>query len=312
MSLVAHVLGRPHTSTARIATGVAIAATAPLLLGSIILSRYDLWPATVTAAAVAALVAGRGRIAFGLLGLAIAIKLYAGVLVPVALAYVWRRRGRKEALVCVAALAAVLVACFGPFLVLAPHGLSNSVIRESSRPLQIETLGSSLLLGAHQLAGTTVSVVTSYRSQNLVGSTPDLLATLQTVVQGILIVLILTRFLRRPPGQDALVLASAASVCAFVAFGKVLSPQFLLWLIPLVAMLRSRRGLAAGALLVTAIVLTQVLAPHHYFKLVFELAPTETWLLVARNFLLVTLVAVLLWPERTGAATRTRTGTAAA
>ena len=132
------------------------------------------------------------------------------------------------------------------------------------------------------------------------------------MVQGILIVLILTRFLRRPPGQDAFVLASAASVCAFVAFGKVLSPQFLLWLIPLVAMLRSRRGLAAGALLVTAIVLTQVLAPHHYFKLVFELAPTETWLLVARNFLLVTLVAVLLWPERTGAATRTRTGTAAA
>jgi uncharacterized membrane protein len=310
--LVAFVLGRLYASTMRIAAGVTIAAIAPLLLGSIMLSRYDLWPAMVTAAAIAALVAGRGRIAFGLLGLAIAVKLYAVILVPVALAYAWRRRGRREALVCVTALVAVLIACFGPFLVLAPHGLSNSVIREVSRPLQIETLGSSLLLGAHQLGGTPVSVVTSYRSQNLVGSTPDLLASLQTVAQGILLVLILARFIRRPPEHEALVLASAASVCAFVAFGKVLSPQFLVWLIPLVAMLRGNRALAAGALLVTAMVLTQILAPHHYFKLVFELAPTETWLLVVRNLLLVTLVGALLWPERTRRAALTGTTSEAA
>jgi uncharacterized membrane protein len=309
--LVAFVLGRLNASTARIATGVAIAATAPLLLGAIMLSRYDLWPAMVTAAAVAALVGGRGRIAFALLGLAIAVKLYAGILVPVALAYVWRRRGRREALLCAAALAAVLVACFGPFLVLAPHGLSNSVTRESSRPLQIETVGSSLLLAAHQLTGTTITVVTSYGSQNLVGSTPDLLATLQTAAQAILLVLILIIFLRRPAEPDALVLACAASVCAFVASGKVLSPQFLVWLVPLVPMIRGRRSLPAGALLVAVMVLTQVLVPHRYFKLAFALAPTETWLLVARNVLLVILVAVLLWPERIRAAARSRTASAA-
>ena len=52
-------------------------------------------------------------------------------------------------------------------------------------------------------------------------------------------------------------------------------------------------------------VLTQVLVPHRYFELAFELAPTETWLLVARNLLLVTLVAVLLWPERARATAHT-------
>jgi hypothetical protein len=205
----------------------------------------------------------------------------------------------------------VLVACFGPFLVLAPHGLSNSVTRESSRPLQIETVGSSLLLAAHQLTGTTITVVTSYGSQNLVGSTPDLLATLQTAAQAILLVLILIIFLRRPAEPDALVLACAASVCAFVASGKVLSPQFLVWLVPLVPMIRGRRSLPAGALLVAVMVLTQVLVPHRYFKLAFALAPTETWLLVARNVLLVILVAVLLWPERIRAAARSRTASAA-
>jgi hypothetical protein len=92
-------------------------------------------------------------------------------------------------------------------------------------------------------------------------------------------------------------------VCAFVAFGKVLSPQFLVWLVPLVPMLPGRRGLAAGALLIAALVLTQILFPHHYIQLAFGLAATETWLLVARDLLLVALVAVLLWPgERRGAA----------
>jgi hypothetical protein len=96
-----------------------------------------------------------------------------------------------------------------------------------------------------------------------------------------------------------------------VASGKVLSPQFLIWLVPLVAILRGRRGLPAGALLVAMMVLTQVLVPHHYFKLAFELAPTETWLLVARNLLLVILVAVLLWPERTRPTARDRTASGA-
>jgi hypothetical protein len=96
-----------------------------------------------------------------------------------------------------------------------------------------------------------------------------------------------------------------------VASGKVLSPQFLVWLVPLVPMIRGRRSLPAGALLVAVMVLTQVLVPHRYFKLAFALAPTETWLLVARNVLLVILVAVLLWPERIRAAARSRTASAA-
>ena len=37
------------------------AALAPLLLGSVILSRFDLWPAAIVAAALAALVSGRVR-----------------------------------------------------------------------------------------------------------------------------------------------------------------------------------------------------------------------------------------------------------
>src|SRR5438128_8178281 len=60
------------------------AALAPLALGSVVLSRFDLWPAALVAAALAALLSGRLRLGNGLLGIAIAVKLYPAVLVPLA------------------------------------------------------------------------------------------------------------------------------------------------------------------------------------------------------------------------------------
>ena len=53
-----------------------------------------------TAAALCALVTGRLRLGHVALGAAIAAKLYPAVLVPLAVVYVWRREGRREALVC--------------------------------------------------------------------------------------------------------------------------------------------------------------------------------------------------------------------
>jgi hypothetical protein len=85
-------------------------------------------------------------------------------------------------------------------------------------------------------------------------------------------------------------------VCAFIAFGKVLSPQFLLWLIPIVPLVRGRRGCAATALLTAALVLTQVWFPRRYWDYVY--AFHNAGAVLARNVALVALLAVLVWPER--------------
>ena len=295
MAFVLRAVGR---GAASIWASLAVAALAPLALGSVILSRFDLWPAAIVAAALAALVSGRPRLGHALLGLGVAAKLYPGVLIPLAVAFVWKRWGRREALVCLGLTAGVTAAIVLPFLALAPGGVWQSVDVQLGRPLQMESLGAALLLAAHHAFGLDVTGETSHGSQNLAGSGADALAILFTIVQIAVLVWIWTAFARGPGGRETLVRAAAAALCAFVALGKVLSPQFLIWLIPVVPLVRGRRGLWASGLLLVALVLTQLWFPFRYFRLAIDFEPGLSWLLLGRDLVLVALAVLLALPLR--------------
>ena len=206
----------------------------PLALGSVVLTRYDLWPAALAAAALAAVLMGRARLGLAVLGIAVAAKIYPLVLLPPLLIYLARRHGRREAAIGLGAFAAALAVIVVPFALIAPDGLWDSVSRQLDRPLQIESLGASLLLAAHQLGLYEPTVVSTHGSQNLSGSLPDALATVQTVLQAAALVAVWALFARGPASAGRLVAACAGSVVVFVAFGKVLSPQFFIWLLPVV------------------------------------------------------------------------------
>jgi uncharacterized membrane protein len=287
----------------RLIAALAFAALAPLALGSVILTRFDLWPAALMVLGLAAVLAERRRVGLGVLGLAAAAKIFPAVLVPPALAYVWRRHGRREAFVCAAVFAAVLAACFAPFVAISPGGVWDSLHRQADRPLQIESLGSGVLLAAHQLFGYAIHLNLSHGSQNLGGAVPDALAVVQSLLQIVVVAGLWVAFARGPAEPERLVRYSAACVAAFVAFGKVLSPQFLIWLLPLVPLVRGRRGLAAAAVLTVALVLTQLWFPYRYWDLALRLDARASWLVLARDLVLVVLVVVLAMPERARART---------
>jgi hypothetical protein len=260
-------------------------ALAPVLAGSLILSRFDLWPALLAAAALAALLRDRDGLGWALLGAAVGAKLWPLVLVPLAL--VWSvRRGRANAPL---AGLGVIAAIFVPFAVIAPHGLESSITGQLSRPLQIESLGAAMLTTFGHPA-----VVTTHGSQNLVGH--GAIGAVFGVAQVAVLVVLWVAFARGGPmTRDRLIRFAAAAVCAFIAFGKVLSPQFLLWLVPLVPLVAGRRGLAAASLLTGALVLTQVWFPQRYWAYAteFHLA----WVVLGRDLLLVALLGVLAWPN---------------
>lgn len=301
---MAYALRALRASPLHLAAALGFFALAPLVLGSVVIYRYDLWPAALAAAGLAAVVAGRPKLGFAVLGVGFAAKLFPVVLVPPALAYVWRSRGRREALLCLACTVAAAAALIVPFLVLAPHGLWTSIARQAGRPLQIESLGAGILLAAHQLGGLNLRVITSHGSQNLGGSLPDALAFAESALLVAALLGIWAAAALGPAQPDRLVRYAAASVTAFAAFGKVLSPQFMIWLIPLVPLVRGRRGLAASGLLALALLLTQLWFPIRYWDLALDLKAFPSWLVLARDLVLLALLAVLLVREREPATAR--------
>jgi hypothetical protein len=292
VALVVVTLAAVGAGTTRLFAAAAFAGLAPLALGPVVLTRFDLWPAMLTAGVLAALVTGRSRIGFGLLGLAAAVKVYPLVLLPIALVYVGRRHGAREAGACLAILVAVLAAVLVPFAILSPDGLLDSFERQTGRPLQVETLGASILLAAHQLGWYAPTVVDSFGSQNLAGGLPDALAAAETALQLLAVVGTWVLFATTRGRQEQLLAAAAAAATAFVSLGKVLSPQFLIWLVPLVPIVAGGYGLAASGLLLVALVLTHLWFPSRYWDLV-DLDGGPAWLLVSRNAALLALLVVL-------------------
>jgi uncharacterized membrane protein len=233
----------------------------------------------------------RPRAGFALLGAATAAKLFPAALLPVAIIFVVRRSGRNAWRVPLAAYAVTVIAIFLPFLALAPGGLRFSLKTQIERGLQLESLGASLLATAHHLGIYSVSYTPHLAYAQLAGPFASVFATVSTVVMLAAVALVAWRFWRTAAGSEELVFAMAATVVAIVTFAKVLSPQYLIWLIPLVAAtaLRSR---ITPVLLLVALALTRIWVPDRFDDL--QSLNWVTWVLLVRNAVLVALFAASL------------------
>ncbi len=278
-----------RASPLRATLALALIAASPLLLGTVVLTRFDLWPAALTAGALAALLTERDELGALVLGAAIATKLYPAVLVPLGIAWAWRRHGRRRALAWTALVAATCAAVFLPFAAIAPAGIGHSFGVQLHRPLQIESLGAATLIALHHAAGLAVTVQSDHGSQNIENTAANAAAVVTTVLALFALCAIWFAFARGPAQRERLAGAAAASIATFIAFGKVLSPQFMIWLIPLVPIVRSR---IAPVLLAVALLLTQLWFPAHYWALT-PFAPRESWILLVRDLVVVGLAIVL-------------------
>lgn len=282
--------GAVRTWAALLAIGVS-----PLLLGSLFDTRFDLWPTLLAAAALATIVRERPVASGLLLGLGFAAKLWPAVLLPLAVVHLWRRRGRGGALTVAAIFVAVAAACFVPFAILGPDGLRAMFADQLNRPLQVESLGAAVLMAAQHLGMHPLATVDSHGAQALSGHGAGLAADLSTVLELSSVVAVWILFaLRRSASGEAVLLAAGAALSALVAFDKVLSPQYLVWLVPFALLVGGARGILAGGLLFLALGLTQTWFPWHYWSLALDHASPWSWYLLARDLALVALAVLLL------------------
>jgi uncharacterized membrane protein len=290
--LSALVLVAQRVGTRRLIGSIAVLAFSPLLLGPVVLSRYDLFPTMLTIGGVAAIYFGRERTGFVALALGTAAKAYPAVIVPLAVAYVWRNHGRRRAIGCLAIHAAVVLVWFLPFLSIAPHGIWWAIHGQENRPLQIESVGAAVFLAAHQLFGMHLSYYFTHSSDNLDGHPALEFAGLMSLLQLGALLLVWVRYAIGPATRERLLTAAAAAVCAFIVFDRVLSPQYLIWLAPLVVIVPGRRGVVAMAMLACAMCMTQIWYPLQ-FDALKHFQPLESWAVVGRDLVLSALFANL-------------------
>jgi len=294
--VTALILVRLGASSGRLYATLAALAFAPLALGPVSLNTYDAWPALLVAGAVCALLYGRPTFGFALLALAVTAKLY-----PLALLPLFCLAARPRLARPLAAFGAVIAAVFLPFAVLGSEGLWDSLDAQSGRALQLESLGGALVAAADRLGlydATVVGGSTAALSRDLSGALPDALAVGSSLLQVAAILLVAWVFVRGPANGERLVVASAATLAGFLAFSRFISPQYLVWLLPLVPI----AGLAAAAVLGAAMLAGRLWFFH--YRDVFALDEI-VWLVVVRDVLLVALYGLLLWRTTTPSSSST-------
>jgi Glycosyltransferase family 87 len=243
------------------------AALMPVLTGAMIRTHFDLVPVALVLASLALLVAGRSRTGMAMLGLAVMTKGFPIVAVPPALAWLLVRHGRAEALRAATVLGATIAAIAIAAVAVSPGGAWDALRFQTDRPVQIESTAASALYALDGLGLGDAVHVASNRSDGLEHPAAGAVGALVLALLCALLAVLTMLAARRPAEPRALVLSCLAAVAAFAVLGKVLSPQFLVWLVPLGALAFAWRLDTLALAVALAVALTQLEFPAHYFDL---------------------------------------------
>lgn len=277
--------------------------------GALVRAHFDMLPAALAMAGLALVFTRRprrGGLELGavLLGLGTMTKLWPLVIAAVAVVWLHGRGERRAAYRCAAIVAATILVVGLPFAAIGDF--PGTMVRfHVDRPVQIESTAASVLevIGGSHVTGDPVHH-DRFKSNGLAGGHADLVAALSSLALVAAALAILWLAWRRPD-RDALVLAALAITLAFVCFSKVLSPQYVVWILPLAAVAAAHGSRAGAALTALASLATQLWFPGHYFDVVF-LYPWASIAVAVRNGLLlaalIATVRALARSPRRGAA----------
>ncbi|HEY7984824.1 MAG TPA: hypothetical protein VID73_11690, partial [Ktedonobacterales bacterium] len=272
-----------------------------LLAGAATLAgtRFDALPALLT---VLALACARRRWvvrAALLLAAATLIKWYPlALLAPLLVAEARATGPRPRLLRAPAAFAGVVAAGLGLTWVANPADAWRPLGFLAARGLELESLPASAVWLAHALWKAPAALVYEANVQTLASPHAALVEALGTALGLALIAAALWLQWR---GRLSLGQASAITLLALLIGSKVFSPQYLLWLAPLLA-LEAGPLSPVGLLWLLTSVLTALAFPAAY-EGVFSgpgqpAWPVVAWISVARNAALVACAAAALWWAR--------------
>jgi hypothetical protein len=276
------------------------------LLGglSTLLGRFDLVPALILVAAYWTARARHFDLAYMLVAAGTLIKLYPLLLLPVIVLEHWRALGSPRLLAIpprpvlrgIGLFAGLVVVGFAVARILNPDGWLSPFTYNTVRPIQVESVPATILWVGSWM-GLPAWPDHSFHSFNLVGPLTGSLNVLSTLA---LLGGCLWIYWRQLTGHMSFVRALLACTLVIICSSRVFSPQYLLWVIPLVAAIERKYDLVWLAVCV----LTTLIYPFAYrgFQL-YGLTTPDSYpvlflaLIGARNALLVVATARYLLPH---------------
>jgi hypothetical protein len=254
--------------------------------------RFDLAPATITAAAVYFAVRKRTAVSSVLLGVAGAVKLWPFALVPLWLGLAFGRGSARKAVACAVWIGVGGLLASALFLPRAGWDVLAFLKYHEARGIQIETTWSTIALLLNKLGVASVHPEHNYGAFHLAGPVASFFSTVSmpmTVLAALLPQVVWFFANRRDPEarERRFAFAALATALGFMIAGKVLSPQFMLWIAPLLPLVAE--GPVAAVLAVVMAALTTVVYPY-LSPALEQRAPGHGWALLSvgsRNILLI-------------------------
>lgn len=280
VTLLASIAWRKWRSIKRMAEVLAVYSIFLCLLGPSVETRFDIVVGLLILASVWAFVSGRDYLAWTLLGVGLMTKIVPVLLAPLYLISYLRKRDYRKLWRGPAVLSATALIIALSFLVYSPTGLVHSLSYHARRPIQIESSWASAYFFFATVRHWSMVIVTSFGSNNLVTPFADLMAKASFPAAALLLIVAYYYFWRwesrfQPAasennaisGSNTIIMFAAAVLAIFMFTGKVFSPQFLLWLIPLVPLMYGRFMLPIKILFGMILLLTQIEFPNNYSML---------------------------------------------
>jgi hypothetical protein len=247
-----------------------------LLLSRLVVSRFDSAPTFLAFAGSAWWFGGRGVLGGLALSIGAFMKVYPAVVVPLGAAWERTQSGGARQRGAMSFALSSLIGVLAWLALGGAHGVLASLDYQLGRGFEYGSVYSSIQMLGAKLAGARIDIVRDRAAWSSITPWSATLARAVFPLQTAAILMVWGAFLRR--GMREGLRYSGAAVLALVVTGKVFSPQYLIWLMPFVAVLDApiaRRGcwiFAAGCAIT-------LLAP----ALTAYFPRTSLWVILAYN-----------------------------
>ncbi len=282
-----------------------------IAVGPIVILRYDLLPATLTLAALTSFIDGGNLTAWLLTAFGASAKLYPVIIAPLMALNLFHRREIGKLIKGGIAFILTFLIINLPFYLLSPENFLDIFTYHAKRGLHAESSYASVLLIGRILGLNRVTGRFNFGSWNLASPLADRLADLSFYISASLLLTVYAIYFWKlgrkpeppkekpemtPAGTELFLRYGTLAVAIFLTTGKVLSPQYLIWLLPLLPVARGRCHTAQWLIFAAAGFTTQFIFPYNYIN--FEtFNPPYVLVMAIRNALLIVLAVMLALPR---------------